>query len=44
MALAEASGVNRVQLVTIEQGKPTGSVATLKRIAEALAVDLDMIA
>ncbi|MBD9528398.1 helix-turn-helix transcriptional regulator [Paracoccus sp. PAR01] len=44
MALAEASGVNRVQLVTIEQGKRTGSIATLKRIAEALSVDLDMIA
>ena len=44
MALAEASGVNRVQLVTIEQGKRTGSIATLKRIAEALSVELDMIA
>jgi transcriptional regulator with XRE-family HTH domain len=33
-----------VQLVTIEQGKRTGSIATLKRIAEALSVDLDMIA
>jgi DNA-binding XRE family transcriptional regulator len=43
-ALAEASGVNRVQLVTIEQGQRNGSIATLKAIAAALRVDLDMIA
>ncbi len=42
--LAEASGVNRIQIVNIESGKRSGSVATLKRIAEALAIDLDVIA
>ena len=42
--LADASGVNRVQIAGIESGKRTGSVATLKSIAAALAVDLDVIA
>ena len=42
--LADASGVNRVQISGIESGKRTGSVATLKSIAAALAVDLDVIA
>lgn len=43
-ALADAAGVNRVHLVTIESGKRNGSTETLKKIAAALAVDLDVIA
>lgn len=42
--LAEASGVNRVQIANIEAGKRTGSIGTLKLIAAALGVDLDTIA
>lgn len=40
-ALAEASGVNRVYIAEIERQKKPGSVATLKKLAEALRVDLD---
>lgn len=40
-ALAEASGVNRVYIAEIEGGKKAGSAATLKKLAEALHVDLD---
>lgn len=39
--LARRSGVNRVQIVDIESGRKTGSVATLKKLAVSLAVDLD---
>ena len=42
-ALARASGVNRVQIVEIEAGRGTGSVATLRRLADALAVAMDDI-
>lgn len=40
-ALARASGVNRVQIADIEAGRKTGSVATLKKLADALGVPLD---
>ena len=40
-ALAERSGVNRVQIADIEAGRKTGSVATLKKLAEALGVTID---
>ena len=41
VALAEASGVNRVQIVEIEAGRRTGSVQTLLKLATALSVDVD---
>ena len=41
VALAAASGVNRVQIAEIEGRKKTGSVATLKKLATALKLDLD---
>ncbi|MFY0634765.1 MAG: helix-turn-helix transcriptional regulator [Vannielia sp.] len=41
LALSGASGVNRVQIADIESGRKTGSVATLRRLADALAVGLD---
>lgn len=40
-ALAEASGVNRVQITDIESGKGSGSVATLVKLASALDVTVD---
>ncbi len=39
--LARQSGVNRIQIIDIEAGRKTGSVATLKRLATALQVDMD---
>jgi mRNA interferase RelE/StbE len=39
--LANASGVNRVQIVNIESGQKSGSAATLKKLAIALGVALD---
>lgn len=39
--LSEASGVNRVQIADIEAGRKVGSVATLKKLADALGVTLD---
>jgi DNA-binding XRE family transcriptional regulator len=41
VALARASGVNRVQIVEIEAGRSTGSVHTLYKLATALDVDVD---
>ena len=41
VALAQASGVNRVQIVEIEAGRSTGSVHTLYKLATALDVDVD---
>jgi transcriptional regulator with XRE-family HTH domain len=41
MALAEASGVNRVQIADIEAGRKTGSVATIGKLAEALGIGID---
>ena len=40
-ALARASGVNRVQVVDIEAGRSTGSVRTLRALADALGVTVD---
>lgn len=40
-ALAERSGVNRVQIADIEAGRKTGSVATLRALAEALGASMD---
>ena len=40
-ALARASGVNRVQIVDIEAGRSSGSVHTLRRLADALGVTVD---
>lgn len=39
--LARRSGLHRVQLHDIESGKRNGSVATMRRIADALDVPLD---
>ena len=39
--LARASGVNRVQIVEIEAGRSTGSVHTLRKLADALGVAVD---
>lgn len=41
VGLAEASGVNRVQIVEIEAGRSTGSVQTLCKLATTLAIDVD---
>lgn len=40
-ALSRAAGVSRVQIVEIEAGRRTGSVFTLRRLADALRLDLD---
>ena len=42
--LAAASGVNRVQIANIESGVKTGSVATLRKLADAVGVGLDDLA
>lgn len=42
--LAEASRVNRVQIADIEAGRSTGSVATLRKLADALDVAIDDLA
>lgn len=39
--LARTSGVNRVQIVDIEADRNSGSVRTLRKLAEALAVTVD---
>lgn len=39
--LARLSGVNRVQVHEIETGKKQGSVATVKKLAEALGVGME---
>ena len=43
-ALARASGVSRVQIVEIEAGRASGSVATLRKLADALNLTLDDLA
>lgn len=40
-ALAEASNVNRVQIADIESGRKSGSIETVKKLAEALGITLD---
>ena len=39
--LAEASNVNRVQIADIEAGRKSGSIDTVKKLAEALEITLD---
>ncbi len=43
-AVSAASGVNRVQIANIESGTKSGSVATLRKLADALGVGLDDLA
>ncbi len=40
-ALARVSGVNRVQIVEIEASRNSGSVHTLRKLADALRVAVD---
>lgn len=40
-ALAEAAGLHRVQVHDIESGKRGGSIATMKKLADALGVTVD---
>lgn len=40
-ALAIASGVNRVQIADIEAKRKTGSVQTLRKLAQALRLTID---
>ena len=40
-ALARAANTSRVQIVDIEAGRRTGSVHTLRRLADALGLGLD---
>lgn len=40
-SLARVSGVNRVQIADIEAGRSAGSVATLRKLAGALSVQVD---
>ena len=40
-ALAEASSVNRVQIADIEAGRKSGSIETVKKLAEALGIAID---
>lgn len=42
-SLARASGVNRTQIADIEAGRSMPSVVTLKKLAETLNVDMDML-
>lgn len=39
--LARRSGVNRVHLLNIEDGKSAGSIETMRRLADALGVQID---
>lgn len=39
--LARATGVNRVQISDMEAGRSQGSVGTLRKLADALAVTVD---
>lgn len=43
-ALAQASGISAAYLSEIETGKKDGSLSVMKRVAEALGVDLDDLA
>jgi DNA-binding XRE family transcriptional regulator len=40
-ALAQASSVNRVQIVNIETGDKNGSVETLRKLADVLGITID---
>ena len=39
--LARRSKVNRVQIIDIEAGRKTGSVETLRKLAQELSIDID---
>ena len=39
--LARRSKVNRVQIIDIEAGRKTGSVETLRKLAQELGIDID---
>lgn len=39
--LARQSDVNRIQIIDIEAGRKTGSVATLRKLATALGIDIE---
>lgn len=41
LALAEASGVNRVQIADIEAGRNKGLIDTVRKLADALRVTVD---
>ena len=41
--LADKTGIQPVDLATLETGQKSGSVETLKAIAEALALDVELI-
>ena len=41
VALSEASGVNRVQIADIEAARKSGSIETVKKLANALGVSVD---
>jgi mRNA interferase RelE/StbE len=41
MVLFEKSGVNRVQIADIEAGRKSGSVETIRKLADALEVAMD---
>ena len=41
VALSELSGVNRVQIADIEAGRKTGSIETVRKLADALNVAID---
>ena len=43
-ALAAKAGVGRVTIAEIETGRKQGSIATLRRLADALGVTLDDLA
>lgn len=38
---ARQSGINRIQIIDIEGGRKAGSVASLKKLASALKIDID---
>lgn len=40
-ALSKKSGVNRVQIADIEAGRKSGSIETLRKLADALKVTVD---
>lgn len=42
-SLSRTSGVNRTQIADIEAGRSMPSVVTLKKLAETLNVDMDML-
>ncbi|UHD46894.1 helix-turn-helix transcriptional regulator [Aureimonas altamirensis] len=39
--LSESAGVNRVQIADIEAGRKSGSVDTIRKLADALSVSID---